>query len=85
MLRYLSSFWAKMAQVSISDLGGESGHLLGEHLLLLPRQPVDLVGLDTLGHQLEIGVILKEGERPLENLYNFDGTNSWLYFWKICN
>ena len=39
-------------------LCGECGNLLGQHLLLLPRQPVDLVRLDPLRHQLEVRVIL---------------------------
>ena len=32
--------------------------LLHEHLLLLPGHPEDLVGLDAVRHELEVGVVL---------------------------
>ena len=39
-------------------LGLEREQLVGQLLLLLLQQLVDLVGLDALAHQLEVGVVL---------------------------
>lgn len=42
----------------IRHLGFECENLVGQLLLLLFQQLVDLVGFDSLAHQLEIGVVL---------------------------
>ena len=50
----------KYGVYNVLYLCGQGGHLLGQHLLLLPRQPRYLIRFYSLGHQLEVSIILKQ-------------------------